>query len=120
MLSLTALFHVKFIAIYLISALAHELVHAITILYLDCSTSTLKFTALGFSLQAEGLECIPKYKRLLIYISGCLSNIAIIAFYAYRYPTALVINILIIVYNLLPIEGFDGKNILVLLTSNLE
>ncbi len=112
LLSLTAVFHITPIAIYLMSALIHELSHTIAIISFGCSAVTVKLTALGFALRADGVENLPKYRQLIVYIGGCVANLLLILLFAHKSFTALIINLLIIVYNLLPIDGFDGGRII--------
>ncbi len=110
-LSLTTFFRLKLVYLYLFSALIHELSHAISMIIFNCDCTTIRFTALGFTLKSNGIDELPKLKQFIVCLSGCMVNLLLIIV-SYRNQTALLINVLIIVYNLLPIEGFDGDRIL--------
>lgn len=86
----------------------HELSHAIVALLLKVDIKEFEFTPFGVCAKYE--NNISDLKELIISVSGPLFSI----FFAYSYGNKIyfIINILITIFNLLPIYPLDGGRIL--------
>jgi Zn-dependent protease len=97
---------------YLIAIVGHELAHI------------LMATALSVRIKRIGLSWAGPYivretgslkQNLAITLSGCVFNIGIAICLMHVWAAAALVNMVLGVYNLLPIPGSDGKRALSLL-----
>lgn len=112
-------FDAPYIAILtIISAIIHEAGHICAMLLLSRDTGVLSPRLLGFRINKQGID---SYKNeILILLLGPMANIILglivlaLSFGKSEYLILFaLINILSGVSNLLPLEGYDGFNILV-------
>lgn len=116
---LTAFFAVDRTGIFIplfISMLLHEIGHLITLTYFKCKISkiSLKIGTIGIN-YIDGLTTRQKIISLII---GPLVNLIMaLVLFALNLRIYSAINILLFIYNLLPIKGTDGGETLSILLS---
>ncbi len=99
---------IKLFIMFYMFVVMHELSHAIVALLLKVDIKELEFTPFGVCAKYE--KNISDLKELIISASGPLFSI----FLAYSYGNKIyfIINILITIFNLLPVYPLDGGRIL--------
>lgn len=107
--------------ISLAAAVFHELGHLLCMRLCDCFPSNIKITLFDFSINDNMSNSRSSRKDLFIYASGCAVNFFAGTFFslisrvyplAYFPSTASAVNFLIGIFNILPVCGLDGGNIL--------
>lgn len=97
-----------------VAVTVHELAHLIAMLFLGVKISSVKLSALGVSINCSQL--IAWGKEIAVLAAGPCANLILCAmFYASRNVEISVANLVIGVFNLLPIAGLDGGRITELL-----
>lgn len=109
----------KKIFLFLFISLIHELSHLIACLIFKVKVKKIKILPFGFQMDIENIENQPCIKQVLIYFAGPLSfflNLFLFNFMFFLSDYSLFVmkkaNILIAVFNLLPLFPLDGYNIL--------
>ncbi len=103
--------------IFLIFIIFHEIVHAITGMILGFKPKRIRLNPLGLLVEFYNYNTKNSLKKILIYISGPISNIIFgLIFYFikidFNLKTKLVYtNFLIGIFNLIPILPLDGGRI---------
>ena len=94
-----------------ISSLFHELSHILVLNILSAKIETVSFNVTGISIKKD--EDLTFLKEFFVLISGCLGNLVLILFSLhFKLKIVLFVNVLILIFNLLPIEKLDGGQIL--------
>ncbi|MCD7772400.1 MAG: hypothetical protein LUH23_10015 [Oscillospiraceae bacterium] len=91
----------------------HELGHLLAMKLFGARVTAIRFYGGGIGISADTEE-LGKPARLLIYLAGCLTNFAFALIL--RDP----INLVIALFNLMPVSYFDGGMILQLMFPNSE
>lgn len=103
-------------AIIMLFAFIHELGHMLAGMLLGLKVKTLGIMPFGVSIEFESYEerKIVDKKRIIIALAGPITNalIAITSYFTYKNPIIIYSNILIAIFNLLPIYPLDGGRIL--------
>ena len=99
---------IKLFIMFYMFIVMHELSHAIVAILLKVDVKELEFTPFGVCAKYE--NNISDLKELIISASGPLFSI----FLAYSYENKIyfIINVLITIFNLLPVYPLDGGRIL--------
>ncbi len=102
--------------IFLISIFIHELSHIIVGYCFGYKLKKIRMLPLGFYIEFEKNEKIIFIKKIIILLSGPISNFFISLFF-YEFNTEFsekicLINIFLGIFNLFPIYPLDGENIL--------
>lgn len=99
---------IKLFIMFYMFIVMHELSHAIVAILLKVDVKELEFTPFGICAKYE--NNISDLKELIISASGPLFSI----FLAYSYGNKIyfIINVLITIFNLLPVYPLDGGRIL--------
>ena len=94
-----------------ISSFFHELSHILVLNIFSASIETISFSITGISIKKD--KDLPFLKEFFVLIAGCLGNLALILFSLhFKLKIVLFVNVLILIFNLLPIEKLDGGQIL--------
>lgn len=103
----------------LIFCLLHELGHIAVMTICRIDVKKIKFYGGGIKISAEDLDTVSKAKKLWIYSAGCAVNflLAFIMILLSDYESSLL-NLILAVFNLMPISHFDGGMILHILINN--
>ena len=103
--------------IYFFSTIAHEISHILFLKLFDVKIREISFTAFGFVIKKEKEVAI--LQEILILMSGCVANFALILiFLFFKKNIVVIINLLILVFNMLPFEKLDGGEILNIVLEN--
>ena len=102
--------------IFLISIFIHELSHIVVGFLLGYKLKKIGMLPVGFYIEFETSYNIVFIKKIIILLSGPISNFCISLFF-YKFNTyfsekIFLINIFLGIFNLLPIYPLDGENIL--------
>ena len=101
---------------FLISVIIHELAHILLLLIFGCKLKRVKLLFGTVGLEYE--ENIKDSEKLFSLAAGPFSNLlAAVAFFSLGFKTLFVINLVLAIYNLFPIKGLDGGDILEILLS---
>ncbi len=115
-LAIVTFFQVKLIKLILIFSLIHELAHIVAMSACGVKETSIKFHLCGIAIIGDCVEVLSKKNKMFVYLSGCVLNLFLTGVFIvvgkYSYS---MINLCMCVFNLLPIEGFDGKNIMSLI-----
>lgn len=91
----------------------HELSHLAVMSILGISTEEIKFYGGGIKICGCGVELMDRPKKAAVYSAGCISNIVMFSlFFILGSTEYAMINLCIALYNLLPVEYFDGGKLL--------
>lgn len=107
----------------LLAAFAHECGHLVVLRLFHVPVEGLRLTALGAVLYADGARRLSYGRELLVTLAGPAANLlcALLAGAFAKYLTALYVfagaNVILCVYNLLPIQPLDGGRALYLVTA---
>ncbi len=104
-----------FLTSFLLAAALHELGHILTAHLLGIPIRTLSMTAFGCVLSLTDRALIPDWKLLFIAAAGPMLNLtlAFLSLYLFDYPLFGAENLLLALFNLLPVFPLDGAVILV-------
>ncbi len=104
----------KILLIYLCSYFFHEISHILLVYLFSGRVKTITFTSFGISIKKTTELSIVR--EILILSAGCLGNLLLILiFLCLDLQLIVLINLFIIIFNLIPLENFDGGQILKLL-----
>ncbi len=93
----------------LLFSLIHELAHVSSMLLVGTRVSGIDFYGGGIRILAEDISELSKPCRMLIYLSGCLMNLVLFtALYLLGYDQLAYINLIILLFNIMPVSYFDG------------
>lgn len=99
----------------LISVLLHELAHLVAMYLLGCRPTEIKLIPSQVVIVRDvSLKC---RNEILISFSGPLLNLILFFIFYFFLPEFAVINLLFGVFNLLPLKGVDGGEIVEVLIS---
>ncbi len=97
--------------ICLISSLFHEFSHILILNLFSSKIEVISFNVTGISIKKK--DELSFLKEFFVLIFGCLGNLFLILFSLhFKLKILLAVNILIFIFNLLPIEKLDGGQIL--------
>ncbi len=108
-----------FILIFLVTL--HEMTHVLVARIFGIKTEQIILTPLGEIAFLESMEDLSLFKRALIVLSGPFTNI-VIAFITgmYGHHKIAAINIMLALFNLLPVNPLDGSRLVqILLSKNM-
>lgn len=110
------------ISIYFLYAIAiHEIGHLIFIYLFNVKISTIYFKIYGINIAITKPECISYHNELLILLGGSIANF-IVCIILYLTKSTLncmfITNLIIGLFNLLPIESLDGGKIVNIILSS--
>lgn len=97
---------------FLISAALHEAAHLTFMLIFKSKPSAIRFVAGGIHIAERNRD--SAFEELIILISGPLINL--ICFFIFRGEFSLI-NLILFIYNILPVDGLDGGRIVETLLS---
>lgn len=104
--------------ICLVSSLAHEISHILFLNLFSVKIEGVSFKVFGLSIKKN--KQLTFSKELLVLISGCFLNlIFVLVFLKLNNMYVVFINLIILIFNLMPISVFDGGQILKLLLERL-
>lgn len=96
---------------YFVSSIFHELAHIMALSNFSVKIKQISLKVFGFSIKR--IQQLPFLKEIVVLFSGCFSNfILILIFMLSKNKTAILVNLIILILNLLPIEFLDGGQIL--------
>lgn len=107
---------------FAMSILVHELGHLLAIIYHKIKINKICFKIYGIKIEISN-NCKSSYIDIFILLSGSLANFlfSLIMYSSNKNIVLTTINIIIGVFNLLPVESLDGGKILnILLTSHFS
>ena len=97
--------------IYLFSTIVHEISHVLFLKFFDVKIREISFSVFGFMIKKE--KEIEFLKEILILTSGCMANFVLILIFLFlKKDIVVMVNILILAFNMLPFEKLDGGEIL--------
>lgn len=97
------------IVMFFLTIILHEGGHILTARLFGCRTGKITLTIFGGIAQIN-MNGLAKIKRIIVLLSGVIVNI--ILFFLIRNPYIKEYNLLLIIFNLLPIYPLDGYQIL--------
>lgn len=119
----------SFVVGLFIITIIHELFHMFSALIFRIPTSKITISPLGCYANIDELEDAKRYEQIIVLLAGPLSyffSSAIITFLyrydfisIYRYEELFDTNLLVMFFNLLPIEPLDGGKILKIIFSSM-
>lgn len=87
----------------------HELAHLAAMSFYGIRTEYIKLYGGGIKISSMDISLLSKTQQSVIYSAGCAANLAIgMVFYCYGLKTVSLINLFLGLFNLLPVEYFDG------------
>lgn len=96
----------------LIFCILHELGHLAFMLIFKIRVSEIKLYGAGIKICANGVDELKRICQTLIYFGGCLMNLLLyLVFSNIGLVDYALINLIICIFNLLPIVHFDGGKI---------
>lgn len=107
----------RYTAYGLYACMVHEFGHLLLMQALGIKTESLQFYAAGIKLRMKDSRILSFRKELLILFGGCAINFAVFCvFWALSGKNTQMmifaaVNLLIGLFNLMPIKGFDGERI---------
>ena len=113
-----------YLSLAFISAiLIHELGHLIFIFLFRLEVSIIAFKVYGINIRIKENQYVSYHKDLLILIGGSLANflfaIILSLFLHSNLIYFIITNILIAIFNLLPVESLDGGKIIYIILLNI-
>lgn len=97
--------------ICLVSSLAHELSHILFLTLFSVKIDGVSFKVFGLSIRKN--KQLTFLKEFLVLISGCFLNLIFVLFFLkLNNMYVVLVNIIILIFNLMPISVFDGGQIL--------
>lgn len=101
---------------FLYAIVIHECGHLLFIYFFNIKISAIHFKVYGINISIAKPECISYCNELLILLSGSFANfiISILLYFinSTEYFILITTNLIIGVFNLLPIESLDGGKII--------
>ena len=95
----------------------HELSHMFVAAIFGKEINRFKFSMSGVNISFNNIKRLEKYKEILIYLAGPLSNFILAIIFSYN-KMIFEINMCFFIINLLPIYPLDGYNIIFNLLRN--
>ena len=104
----------------LTACILHEGGHLLVMALLGHYPDRITFYGGGIAINKSGMESLPNPKRILILSSGCAVNLFIASLYLFLPDNRIIqifsaVNLLIGLFNALPIGYFDGAQIVEIL-----
>lgn len=97
----------------LIFSTAHELAHLAAMRRNGIEVKGIRLYGGGIKISSEDISLLPVSAQAVIYSAGCVANLVLGAvFFLSGFREAAVVNLCLGVFNLLPIEHFDGGKLL--------
>lgn len=102
---------------FFLSIIIHELGHIIMIIYYKIKVKKLSFKGYGINIEIDQNKYLANYKDIIILLSGSAANFIVIFFIklgsiSEKSIIFIVTNLLIGIFNLLPVESLDGGKIM--------
>lgn len=97
----------------------HELAHMLVASIFGKEIKIFKFRLAGVNVCFRNINSLNKYKEILIYLAGPLSNIILAIIFSYN-KMIFEINLSFAIINLMPIYPLDGYNILLNMLRDTE
>lgn len=97
----------------------HELSHMFIAAIFGKEIKNFKFSLSGVNISFNNIKRLEKYKEILIYLAGPLSNLLLASIFSYN-KMIFEVNLCLCLINLLPIYPLDGYNILFNLFRNTK
>ena len=97
----------------------HELSHMFIAAIFGKEIKNFKFSLSGVNISFNNIKRLEKYKEILIYLAGPLSNLLLALIFSYN-KMIFEVNLCLCLINLLPIYPLDGYNILFNLFRNTK
>ena len=95
----------------LIGIIIHELSHLLFVYIFRSKICSVKLIIGAISIEYR--DFCDRYKRIITLLMGPVSNLIIAGIsYYFMYEKMFAVNLVIAIYNLLPIKGLDGGSIL--------
>lgn len=97
--------------------LAHELGHFLAMAVCRAQISAVRFSAFGVEIEKSKSEHIPLVKEIIISSAGIAANLIFaaglyfFAFHSMRVMLLIVSNLVVAVFNMLPVGNLDGGEI---------
>jgi len=113
-ISLCALFILEpgiYFFIILFSVLFHELCHILVMRFLKIRISSLTLLPLGIDIKSRG-ETAGYKKQIAVSLAGALGNLFLFFIFKSSHSFFAYTNLLYALFNLLPIKGLDGGEVL--------
>lgn len=93
------------------SALFHEFCHVVCLLFFGVKPSGLQFQVNGVVLKSK-ME-LADFKKAIVLVAGCAGNFVLLLFFCLiKFNFAMVVNLFLLVFNMLPHEKLDGGQLL--------
>ena len=97
-----------------IGVIVHELSHVFFLVIFDCKVNSINLSIGAITVNHS--SGIDKYKNMIAVLAGPISNLLLsLLFYRINFMTHFYVNIILFIYNLLPINGLDGGELIKLL-----
>lgn len=102
-----------------ISAIFHELCHILSLFYFGCKPDMLKFQISGIVLKKK--TELSNFANVVVLSAGCFGNFVLfLFFYFIKFKFAMIVNLCLFMFNMLPHEKLDGGQLLEMALQKLK